>query len=674
MSILRSINRRHFALGGTAALGGLAVPLPLLQLPGIATAAESRPLVPRRLFFEDPERSSLRISPNGAWLAWRAPRDGVLNLWVAPIDALDQAQPVTRATDRAISSFFVWAWTDRHIVFFREHDGDENWRAACVDIETGTTVPLTPERGVLALFRQRSPQRPTEMQFVHNARDRRYLDVHHVDITSGRSSLVYENNEFARIYTDSAFDLRFALRTRRDGGSDILERRGDAWASFAEVPLEDVQTTWLASVPRDRSAIYLVDSRGRDKSALYELDLKTRNRRLLAEDAEADVSDVLLHPDTERPIAAAAKAAKARWHVVDQAFRDDLAHLQSFAGHGEVDFSGLTREARRFGVFIDRDNASGEYAVYERQRKQSRSLFRTRPKLDGAGLRPMQPVIVRARDGLPLPSYLTLPSDDFRNGPLMLVIHGGPYWRDSWGFNSVHQWLTNRGYAVLSVNYRGSTGFGKAFINAADREWGGRMHDDLIDAVEWAVAQGYADRARVGFMGASYGGYAALTAATKTPEVFACIVDIFGVSNLITFMATIPPYWESWFDIWKRRLADPATAEGQAWLRERSPLTYIDRIKRPLLIAQGMNDVRVVPAESEQVVRAMQERKTPVIYVTFPDEGHGFARPENRLALNTIIEQFLARHLGGRAEPIGDGLMGSSLNVEVGRELLPGLG
>jgi dipeptidyl aminopeptidase/acylaminoacyl peptidase len=237
----------------------------------------------------------------------------------------------------------------------------------------------------------------------------------------------------------------------------------------------------------------------------------------------------------------------------------------------------------------------------------------------------------------------------------------------------VHQWLASRGYAVLSVNFRGSTGFGKSFVNASDREWGGRMHDDLIDAVEWAVGAGYADRARVGLMGASYGGYAALVAATKTPEVFACIIDIFGISNLVTFMAAIPPYWQVFLDDFKRRVADPGTEEGLAWLKERSPLTHVDRIKRPLLIAQGMNDVRVLPAESEQLVRAMQERNIPVIYVTFADEGHGFTRQENRLAFNAIVEQFLAKHLGGRSEPIGDALVGSSLKVEAGRHLVPGL-
>jgi dipeptidyl aminopeptidase/acylaminoacyl peptidase len=301
-------------------------------------------------------------------------------------------------------------------------------------------------------------------------------------------------------------------------------------------------------------------------------------------------------------------------------------------------------------------------------------LFSARPALNAVGLRPMLAVTIPARDGLVIPGYLTLPRDDFRNGPLMLAIHGGPYARDVWGYNGTHQWLANRGYAVLSVNYRGSTGFGKAFVTAADREWGGRMHDDLIDAVEWAVAAGHADRSRIGFIGASYGGYAALTAATKTPEVFACIVDIFGISNLVTFMQTIPPYWGPWFAAWRRRLADPSTPEGRAWLLERSPLTHVDRIVRPLLIGQGLNDVRVVPAESEQIVRAMEQRKIPVTYVTFPDEGHGFARPENRLAFNAVVEQFLARHLGGRAEPVGDAFAGSSIRIETGRSLIPGLG
>ena len=253
------------------------------------------------------------------------------------------------------------------------------------------------------------------------------------------------------------------------------------------------------------------------------------------------------------------------------------------------------------------------------------------------------------------------------------MIHGGPYWRDSWGFSPTHQFLANRGYAVLSVNYRGSTGFGKAFVVAADREWGGRMHDDLIDAVNWAVERGVADPKRVGFYGASYGGYSALMAATKTPEVFTCIVDIFGVSNLLTFMATIPPDWGPWFSIWKNRLGDPDTESGRAFLRERSPLFHLERATRPLLIAQGMQDVRVVAAESEQIVTALKQKGVPVTYVSFADEGHGFVRPENRLAFYAVVEAFLAKHLGGRFQPVGGDFAGSSLKVETGGELVPGL-
>ena len=287
----------------------------------------------------------------------------------------------------------------------------------------------------------------------------------------------------------------------------------------------------------------------------------------------------------------------------------------------------------------------------------------------------MQPIVIRARDGLELNSYLTLPTDGAakERSPLVMVIHGGPYWRDSWGYSSVHQFLANRGYAVLSVNFRGSTGFGKAFVSAADREWGGRMQDDLIDALDWAIKNGIADPKRVGFYGASYGGYAALTAATKTPERFACIVDIFGISNLLTFMATIPPYWKPFFSVWKTRVGDPDTEEGRAFLRARSPLFNLERADRPILIVQGMRDVRVVAAESEQMVAALRKNGAPVTYVTFPDEGHGFIRLENRLAFYAVLEAFLAKHLGGRHEPIGTAFEGSSIRIETGIDLVPGL-
>jgi dipeptidyl aminopeptidase/acylaminoacyl peptidase len=307
----------------------------------------------------------------------------------------------------------------------------------------------------------------------------------------------------------------------------------------------------------------------------------------------------------------------------------------------------------------------------------------------------MYPQVIKSRDGLNLVSYLTLPPESggavpaapasprasardeapkpAKPLPMVLLVHGGPFARDEWEFNAAYQWLANRGYAVLSVNYRGSTGFGKAFVNASNREWGGRMHDDLIDAVNWAVDLGYANKDKVAIMGGSYGGYATLVGMTFTPDVFACGVDMVGPSDLTTFLATIPPYWESGRAMWRTRVGDESTPEGLKLLQSRSPITFVDRIKRPLLIAHGKNDPRVKEAESGQIVKTMRDKKLPVTYVYFSDEGHGFARPENKLSFYAVTEQFLAEHLGGRSEPIADDFQGSTIEVKAGAENVKGL-
>ncbi|MCH8166145.1 MAG: S9 family peptidase, partial [Planctomycetes bacterium] len=296
-------------------------------------------------------------------------------------------------------------------------------------------------------------------------------------------------------------------------------------------------------------------------------------------------------------------------------------------------------------------------------------------------LAPMDSEVIRARDRLKLVSYYTLPVGSDADGdgrpeqplPMVLWVHGGPWWRDFWGYDPVHQWLANRGYAVLSVNFRGSTGFGKKFINAANMEWGGRMQLDLLDGVRWAVKKKIADPQKVAIMGGSYGGYATLVGMTFTPETFACGVDIVGPSNLVTFMETMPPYWEPFVELWATRVGDHRTPEGRSFLAQRSPLTFADRIARPLLIGHGANDPRVKQAESDQIVEIMQEQNIPVTYVLYPDEGHGFARPENRLSFFAVAEAFLAEHLGGRYEPIGDDFEGSSISVPVGADQIPGL-
>ncbi|HEU0082042.1 MAG TPA: S9 family peptidase [Bradyrhizobium sp.] len=658
------IDRRLF-LHGAAAVGAL-------PFAGLARAA-APDLIARKIFFDNADVGSVQISPDGRTLSWLAPVDNVRNLFVAPREDPAAARAVTHVTDRNLSSWYRWAHTNRHLVYYQERDGDENWRASSVDIDSGATVLLTPERGVKALVQEVDRKFPSEMLFRHNARDRRYFDLYRINIETGAGRLLFENNEFAWCVTDSDFQVRLGVRYAANGSAEVLERRPDgSWQPFLTVPIGDLDGTQLLDFSADGNTLYLQDTRGRDKAALFAIDMTTRKATLLAADDEADIVHVDFDFERRIPIAAKASKDRVRWHAVDPGAAQDLTDLAAH-GPGDVELIVRSNDSNYVTVFYERDSESGEFALLERGRRSVRSLFKARKALDGLRLQKMQPVAIPARDGLSLNGYLTLPEADGGKLPMVLLVHGGPYARDVWGFNSIHQWLADRGYAVLSVNYRGSTGFGKAFVSAADREWGGKMHDDLIDAVDWAVGQGFADARRIGFFGGSYGGYAALTAATKTPEVFACIVDVFGISNLITFMAAIPPYWGPWFSIWKNRLGDPATEEGRAFLIERSPLTHIDRAVRPILIAQGIKDVRVVAAESEQMVSALKSRGVPVTYITFPDEGHGFARPENRMAFYAVTESFLAKHLGGRAQAIGDDFKGSSLKVETGGELVPGL-
>jgi len=655
---------------------GLGLSLPFLRPTDAAFAEAGAPtpdLVARRVFFDNPDYLNVRLSPDGTHLSYIAPVDGVNNLWVAPLADLKAARPVTRATDRNISNEYRWGHTNRHVVFFRDRDGDENFRAASVDIASGVVVGLTPEAGVKSFLQESDRKFPEEMLLRHNQRDKRYFDMYRVNLVTGSSELVYENHDYTGLITDSTFQLRLASRLIADGSAEVFERRPDgSWAPFMTVPIAEVDTTSLLDFSEDGKTLYLIDSRGRDKAAFFALDMATRQTTLLAADDDADIA-LAIFDEHRRPFAAMANAARRRWHAVDPAVTQDLADLTRH-GSGDISFVSNSDDLRLGSVYYERDTESGEYALLDRTTREVKTLFTQRKSLDGVALRKLEPVVIPARDGLRLNGYLTRPVEaEAGRVPLVLVIHGGPYYRDSWGFSPIHQWLASRGYAVLSVNYRGSTGFGKAFITAADHEWGGKMHDDLIDAVDWAIAQGIADPKRVGFFGGSYGGYSALMAATKTPEVFACIVDLFGISNLVTFMASIPPYWGPWISVWKNRLGDPDTEAGRAFLVDRSPLTHIERATKPILIAQGLRDVRVVAAESEQMVAALKQRDVPVTYITFPDEGHGFVRPENRLACYGVTEAFLAKHLGGRCQPIGNDFAGSSLKIEAGADLVPGL-
>jgi dipeptidyl aminopeptidase/acylaminoacyl peptidase len=424
----------------------------------------------------------------------------------------------------------------------------------------------------------------------------------------------------------------------------------------------------------------MLSSVGRDKGALVRVDLATGNQTVVAESAKADIADVWTTPRTREPQAYVVDYLTAEHHPLDPAAGKDIEKLAAAVGP-QYEVTSRTMDDRKWVAVVDEPARAMTTYVFDRDTGKATKLFDQRPELANAPLQPMYGREIRARDGLTLVSYLTLPpgSDSNKDGrpdkplPLVLNVHGGPWARDSYSFDPEHQWLANRGYAVLSVNYRGSTGFGKAFVNAGNREWAAKMHDDLLDAVDWAVKEKIAQPDKIAIYGGSYGGYATLVGLTFTPDKFACGVDIVGPSNLMTLLASIPPYWKAFYEDMAQRVGDPRTDDGRELLKQRSPLNHVDKIDKPLLIAQGANDPRVKQAESDQIVGAMKAKNLPVTYLVYPDEGHGFARPQNRLAFYAIAESFLSKCLGGSFEPIGKDFDGSSVKVINGADYVPGL-
>ncbi len=638
------------------------------------------PLLPRRLFFGNPDRAAVQLSPDGEYLSFLAPLDGVLNVWTGSAENPDLAQPLTHDTGRGIRRY-VWAYDSRHVLYIQDKEGDENWRLYGVDVQSGVTRDFTPVDGVQARIQHMSRHNPGQILIGLNARRKEFHDIYRLDLASGERTLVQENDDFAGFITDDRYNVRFGERMTPEGGADLMSPiAGGGWQEYLSIPMEDLLTTHPFTFDASGETLYMAHSLGRNTAALVALEIASGRASVLCEDVRADVADVLVHP-TERTVQAAAfNYARKEWQVLDPAIAGDLEVLRAVAG-GDLEIISRTLDDRYWIAAYLMDDGPVRYYRYDRSTRTAGFLFTNRRSLEGVPLAGMRPVIIPARDGLNLVGYLTLPVDSEPNRegkpaqarPLVLLVHGGPWARDSWGFHPIHQWLANRGYAVLSVNYRASVGFGKAFVNAGNLEWAGRMHDDLVDAVAWAIEQGIADRECVAIMGGSYGGFATLVGLTFTPELFTCGVDIVGPSSLVTLLESIPPYWKPQVELFATRVGDHRTEEGRAFLTERSPLNRVDRICRPLLIGQGANDPRVKQAESDQIVAAMREHSVPVTYVLYPDEGHGFGRPENNLSFYAIAESFLGQCLGGRVEPIGEDFAGSSVTVVAGAEGIPGL-
>ncbi|MEM7506486.1 MAG: S9 family peptidase [Pseudomonadota bacterium] len=620
------------------------------------------PLITRSVLFGPADRASPTVSPDGTRIAYLSDVDGSLNLWIGSRSDWQAAKPLTAESGAGVQHY-TWCFDNRHILYMRDIDGSESWHVLALDVQTGTSRDLTPFEGIAAGIHTLSPDRPDEVLLQINARDPALHDLHKIGLAGGEARIWFQNDGFAQLIADRNFAVRLGMRPQPDGAMQYLQRDGAGqWHPFIDVPADDVLTTRITGFTEDARSVFAVDSRGRDKARLVEISLDTGVATEIASDPQSDIAQVLAHPRTKAVQAYATVHARQHWVPTDPQVARDFATLQA-ARPGEVHVLSRSRDLDWWVVAYLDDAGPMLFCLFDRARQQVTDLFPNKAALVGLPLVGMRPTTIRSRDGLDLISYLSVPTPTAERPPLVLQVHGGPWSRVHWGYDPAAQWLVNRGYAVLSVNFRGSTGFGKTFLNAGDREWGARMHDDLIDAVDWAVTQGIADPGRIAIMGASYGGYAVLRAMTETPERFACGVSMCGPADLVSFLESVPPYWGHLKQVFARRIGAHDEPEGRAQLRAQSPITNLHRIAKPLLLAHGAHDVRVAEAESEAVATAMADMQIPYLYAVFENEGHILARPENVAAFYALVDVFLAEVLGGRAEPMGDTLDGLELKL-----------
>ena len=640
------------------------------------------PLIARQALFGNPTKSGGRLSPDGKWVSYLAPRDGVLNIWVAPAATPDKAKPISASKDRPIRQYF-WAPDSKSVLYVQDKGGDENFLLYGIDPVTGAERTLTPFQKTRVTMVGGSTIYKDRVLIGVNNRDPRFHDIHSLDLNTGKLTLVMQNDAYAGFLADNNLKLRMALSQNAAGGTDyfrVVDGKVEA-KPFASTGLADALTTNPAGYTTDGKTLYWIDSRNRDTAALIAEDVGTGKRTVIAQNDKADIGETMSNPVTGVVEAWSADYLRETWTALDPKVGKSLKWLD---GKLDGDLSVISRTDKddKWVVAASAAGSPPKTFIYDRAKSTLTPFYSTRPELEGKPLVEMYPREIMSRDGKTIVSYLTLPpgSDANADGvpdrpvPTVMLVHGGPWARDAYGYNPYHQWLANRGYAVISPNFRGSTGFGKAFIEAGNLQWGKAMHDDLIDVAQWAVKQGISPADKIAIMGGSYGGYATLAGLAFTPTAFACGVDIVGPSNLETLLKTIPPYWEPIVKQFHERMGNPGTPEGLALLKAASPLYSADKIVRPLLIGQGANDPRVNKAESDQIVAAMKAKNIPVTYVLFPDEGHGFAKPANNIAFNAVAENFLSTCLGGRAEPIGETVKGSTAQIVDGGQFVSGLG
>ena len=615
------------------------------------TKTELPPLISREILFGNPERTSPNLSPDGKYLAYIAPDEkNVLQVWVRTVGQEDD-RLITADKKRGIGMFF-WTYNPEQLIYLQDADGDENFHLFLVNIQSNIVRDLTPFQGVKAQLVELDHNFPDRLLVGLNLKNPQSFDVYRINLDTGAVEFDTHNEGNIVGWTaDAGLQIRAAIAKTPDGGSDLIYRETpeQPWETLRHWGPDENGSAALFS--SDGQTLYIYGNHEVNALGLFALNLATREETAIAADSQYDISGLMVHPTTRAIEAVAFYKEKLEWQILDKSIAEDLEFLGGVRP-GEFQVSDRTLDDNNWLVVYLTDDGPAYYYAYHRPTKTITFLFSNKPALEDLSLASMEPISYTARDGLTIPGYLTKPVGIGGPVPAVLFVHGGPWARDTWGYDPRSQWLANRGYAVLQVNFRGSTGYGKDFLNAGNREWGAKMHDDLIDAVNWLVEEGIAPKDKIAIMGGSYGGYAALAGLTFTPEVFAAGVDIVGPSSLVTLMQTIPPYWEPLKKQLYHRVGNLETEEE--FLKSRSPLFFVDKIEKPLLIGQGANDPRVKEAESEQIFQAMRDAGKPVEYVVYTDEGHGFARPENRMHFYAIAEEFLAKYLGGRSEPMGD--------------------
>lgn len=624
-----------------------------------AQPAELPPLIDRELFFGDPEIAGGQLSPDGKFIAFIKPLDGTRNVWVKRTDEpFEKARPVTADTKRPIPGYF-WSEDGKFILFVQDQGGDENYNVYAVDPAAspaaGQKVPparnLTEAKGVRAFIYDTPETDPDTLYVGLNDRDPAWHDLYKVKISTGERTLLRQNTERLTGWVfDLKDQLRLATRSAENGDTEVL--RVDAGGFKKVYSCSVFESCGPVQFHKDGKRVYMVTNKGDvDLIRLVLFNPETGQEELVEADPlnRVDLAAPFFSDRTDELIGTVYVDDKLRIYFRDKAFEADYELLRKRLPGKQVFLGSGTEDESLFLVSAASDTEPGETYLFDRKSKKVTLQYRIREKLQRQHLAEMKVIRYKSSDGLEIPAHLTLPKGvPAKNLPLIVVPHGGPWARDSWGYHPHAQFLANRGYAVLQPNFRASTGYGKKFLNAGNQEWGQKMQDDITWGVKHLIAEGVADPKRVGILGGSYGGYATLAGLAFTPDVYAAGVSIVGPSNLITLLESIPPYWESIRKIFTERMGDPATPEGRAQLERQSPLNSANKIKSPLLVIQGANDPRVKKAESDQIVVALRERGFPVEYIVAPDEGHGFARPVNNMAMFAAAEKFLAKHLGGR--------------------------